>query len=365
MIGDLYHTHDALIIELVYRGLLAFSVANIVMAYGGFLTWVERKQSALMQNRIGANRASILGIRALGLFHMISDGLKMLTTEDWVPPGADKVLHALALLLSIALAILVFVAIPLGDRIAIGGDLFGLQIPNMVLDLRVADIDLGILMVFALLGLIVYGVVLAGLSSNNNFSMLGGLRASAQMVSYEIVLGLSVMGVILIFGTLDLQEIIRGQGELIFGFLPRWGIFLLPVGFLLFLAAIIAESKRVPFDLPEGESEIIGYFTEYSGMKFGMFLFADFVESLIGACLVDSGTAGYHETLTLAWSLLTMGVFAVKVLFFTWLFMTIRWTLPRFRYDQLMDLCWKMMLPVALLNLTVTAILVFVLDRGS
>ena len=262
MIRDLYYTHDALIIELVYRGLLAFSVANIVMAYGGFLTWVERKQSALMQNRIGANRASILGIRALGLFHMISDGLKMLTKEDWVPPGADKVLHALAPLLSIALAILVFVAIPLGDRIAIGGDLFGLQIPNMVLDLRVADIDLGILMVFALLGLIVYGVVLAGLSSNNNFSMLGGLRASAQMISYEIVLGLSVMGVILIFGTLDLQAIIRGQGELIFGFLPRWGIFLQPVGFLLFLAAIIAESKRVPFDLPEGESEIIGYFTE-------------------------------------------------------------------------------------------------------
>jgi NADH-quinone oxidoreductase subunit H len=366
VIYDFLTVHMDTIVEVAYRSVLAFAVANVIMAYGGFLTWIERKQSALMQNRIGANRAPIFGIRALGLPHMITDGIKMLTKEDWIPPGADKVLHTLAPLLSISLAILVFVAVPVGDRIALGGQVF---------DLRVADINLGILMVFALLGLIVYGVVLAGLSSNNNFSMLGGLRASAQMVSYEIVLGISVIGIILVFGTLDLQEIIRAQGKLLFGFLPMWGVVLQPIGFLLFITAIIAESKRVPFDLPEGESEIIGYFTEYSGMKFGLFLFADFVESLIGGCLVTilffGGwqipwvTPPTDEALTLGWTLLSVGAFAAKVLFFTWLFMTIRWTLPRFRYDQLMDLCWKMMLPVALVNAAVTAVLVVLLDGGA
>jgi NADH-quinone oxidoreductase subunit H len=351
-------------VELIYRTVLGFIVVNAVLGYGGLLTWVERKQSALMQNRIGANRASIFGIRALGLVHMLSDGIKMLTKEDWTPPGVDKLVHTLAPLMSIGFAILVFVAIPFGDRIAIGSHVF---------DLRVADIDLGILATFALLGMIVYGVILAGFTSDNNFGLLGSLRASAQMISYEITLGISIMGIVLIFGTLDMQEIVRRQGELLFGFLPMWGVLLQPVGFLLFMTAIIAESKRIPFDLPEGESEIIGYFLEYSGMKFGLFFFADLIETLIGSCLVTVLFVGGWQVPwvtppadpTLLWSLFTVVVFGVKVVFFTWLFMTIRWTLPRFRYDQLMDLCWKMMLPVALLNLVITAVVVALLPGGG
>ncbi len=354
---------NPVLFELIYRAVLAFLAVNVIMGYGGFLTWVERKQSALMQNRIGANRASILGVRAMGLPHMITDAIKMLTKEDFIPPGADKVLHTLAPLLSIAFAILVFVAIPFGDRVPLTG------MHGQWLELRVADIDLGLLAVIALLGMIVYGVVLAGLSSDNNYALLGGLRASAQMVSYEITLGLAVLPLIVIFGTLDLQEIIRLQGEwTLFGVIPLWGVVLSPVGFLLFTTAIIAESKRVPFDLPEGESEIIGYFTEYSGMKFGLFLFADFVESLIGAALVTILFFGgwqipfvaHDRAADPSWglALAQLGSFAVKILFFTWLFMTIRWTLPRFRYDQLMDLCWKFMLPIALVNLAVTAVIV-------
>lgn len=352
------------LIELIYRGALAFIVANAVMGYGGFLTWVERKQSAVMQNRIGANRASILGFRVLGLFHMMTDGLKMLVKEDWTPPGADKILHTIAPVMSIAFAIMVFVAVPFGDRIAIGSQVF---------DLQIANLNIGLLVIFALLGMIVYGVVLAGLSSNNNFALIGGLRASAQMVSYEICLGLSVMGIVLAYGSLSLQEITRAQGHLLFGFIPMWGVVLQPIGFLLFTTAIIAESKRVPFDLPEGESEIIGYFTEYSGMKFGMFLFTDFVEVLIGASLVTVLFFGgwqipwvsAPEVPTLLWSLATVACFAVKVLILTWLFMTIRWTLPRFRYDQLMNLCWKMMLPIALINVAVTAVVVAILSAGG
>ncbi|MBN1475567.1 NADH-quinone oxidoreductase subunit H [Candidatus Sumerlaeota bacterium] len=347
-------------IELIYRGTLAFVVVNAVMGYGGLLSWLERKQSALMQNRIGANRASILGIRAIGLIHMLSDGIKMLTKEDWRPPGADRLLHTIAPLLSIGFAVLVFAAIPFGDRIPIQG------MSGEWLNLRVCDIDLGLLAVFAILGMGVYGVVLAGLSSNNNFGLIGALRAGAQMISYEIALGISIMGIVLIFGTLDLQGITRAQGGTILGFLPNWGIFLQPVGFLIFMTAIFAESKRVPFDLPECESEIIGYSVEYSGMKFGLFLFADFVESLIGAVLCSILFFGGWQIPwvtppadpTWGWALLSTLAFGIKVLFFTWLFMTIRWTFPRFRYDQLMDLCWKIMLPIALANLVITAIIV-------
>ncbi len=355
---------SATLIELSFRAAMALLIVNGVLGVGGVLTWVERKQSALMQNRIGANRASILGFRVIGLFHMMTDGLKMLVKEDFVPPRADKLLHTLAPILAIGFAILVFVAIPIGDRIAIGEHVF---------DLRVADINLGILAIFALLGMIVYGVMLGGLCSSNNFALIGALRAAAQMVSYEIIMGLSVLGIVIVYGTLDLQEICRLQGErTLFGALPMWGVFVQPFGFLLFTTAIIAESKRVPFDLPEAESEIIGYFTEYSGMRFGLFLFSDFVESLIGACLVTILFFGGWqipfvvppETPTLLWTFASVASLGAKVIVLTWLFMTIRWTLPRFRYDQLMNLCWKIMLPVALINLAVTAVWVVIATGG-
>jgi len=359
-----------LLIKLALAGLVFFGVLNLA----GLHTWVERKQSAIMQDRIGANRASILGVRLLGLFHPLADAIKMFTKEDFIPAKADRFLHALAPFISVFFALVAFAGIPFGDRLMIGG---------RVIELQVAKIDVALLYIFAMLSLGVYGVILAGFSSRNNYALLGGLRAAAQMISYEITLGIAIIGVVMIFGTLDLQELVRGQGGTLFGWLPRWGIFLQPVAFLVFLTAGLAETKRVPFDLPEGESEIIGYFVEYSGMKFGMFFLTDFIETVMVACLTTTlflggwqvpylYPDGFHfpwgmslPVHTLAYVLLGIGSFTLKVLFFCWLFMTIRWTLPRFRYDQLMRLGWKVLFPISVANVLVTgAVLAWLHPRG-
>jgi NADH-quinone oxidoreductase subunit H len=254
-----------------------------VLTLAGLLTWVERKQSAVMQDRIGANRASILGLRLWGLFHIISDAVKMFTKEDFVPDTQHKLIHAMAPVLSISFALLAFAVIPFGNSIAIGGH---------VINLQVADLNVGILYIFAMMSVAVYGVVLAGWSSNNNYALLGGLRASAQMISYEITIGLTLVGALLVYGTISMQDVVHAQGQLLFGFLPMWGIVVQPVGFLLFLVAGIAETKRIPFDIPEGESEIIGFFVEYSSMKFGMFMFADFIEIVLVSSLLTTFFCG-------------------------------------------------------------------------
>ncbi len=347
-------------------------IVLFALTLGGLLTWVERKQSAIMQDRIGANRASILGLRLWGLFHIIADAVKMFTKEDFVPNTLHKIIHALAPVLSIFFALLAFAVIPFGHAITIAGHTIPLQ---------VADINVGILFIFALMSMSVYGVVLAGWSSNNNYSLLGGIRASAQMISYEITFGLTLVGVILIFQTLSLQEIVHAQGGLLFGFLPRWGVLVQPLGLILFFTAGVAETKRIPFDIPEGESEIIGFFLEYSSMKFGMFMFADFIEQILIASLVTTFFFGGWQVPYLAnsgfvfpwgtvWSLnewvvelMRVASFVVKVGFFCWLQMLIRWTLPRFRFDQLMNLGWKGLLPLSLANALVTAVVVLWLDR--
>jgi len=342
-------------------------IVMFALSLGGLLTWVERKQSALMQDRIGANRASIFGLRLWGLFHIISDAIKMFTKEDFIPDTKHKLVHAIAPVLSITFVLLSFAVIPFGHSITIGGHVIGLQVANL---------NVGILFVFAMMSVAVYGVVLAGWSSNNNFSLLGGLRASAQMISYEITIGLTLVGIILIFQSLSLQDIVQAQGGLLFGFLPRWGVFLQPLGLLLFLTAGIAETKRIPFDIPEGESEIIGFFVEYSSMKFGMFMFTDFIETVLISALVTTFFFGGWQVPYLAdtgfvfpwggtWKLgmwvveaMRVASFAAKVAFFCWFQMLVRWTLPRFRFDQLMTLGWKVLLPLSLINTMVTAILV-------
>src|SRR5215831_14404727 len=246
---------EALIIKTVLASIVFFAALNLA----GFHTWVERKQSALIQDRIGANRAEVFGFRMLGMFHGMADVLKMFTKEDIVPAGANKTLHMLAPFFSVFFALVAFAAIPFGDRLILGG---------RTIDLQVAKIDAALLYIFAMLSLEAYGVILAGFASRNNYAILGGLRATAQMISYEIALGISVLGVIMVYGTMDLAELVRAQGRMIGGWLPLWGIVTQPVAFLIFVTAALAETKRVPFDLPEGESEIIGYFVEYSGMKF-------------------------------------------------------------------------------------------------
>ena len=354
-----------ILIQAALAGTVLFAVINFAALH----TWLERKQSAVMQDRIGANRARIFGVRILGLFHPLADAIKMFTKEDYIPPKGDAFLHTLAPFLSMTFALVAFAAIPFGDILRIGK----LEIP-----LQAAPINVGLLYIFAMLSTGVYGVILAGFSSNNNYAFLGGMRASSQMLAYEITLGAAILGIVMIYGSLDLQEIVRRQGDLLWGWLPKWGFLVQPVGLFLFLAAGIAETKRIPYDIPEGESEIIGYFVEYSGMKFGIFYFVDFLETILLACLTTTlffggwqvpylDRAGFyfpwHENgLTPAVLLphlwvtsFQVGAFVTKVIFFCWLFMTVRWTLPRFRYDQLMRLGWKMIFPASLLNLFVTA----------
>jgi NADH-quinone oxidoreductase subunit H len=352
---------EFLVIKFVLAGIVLFAVLNLA----GFHTWVERKQSALIQDRIGANRAGIFGFRALGMFHGLADVLKMFTKEDIVPAGADRSLHTLAPFFSVFFALVTFAAIPFGDRLILG---------DRVIDLQVAKIDAALLYVFAMLSLGVYGVILAGFASRNNYAILGGLRATAQMISYEIALGFAIIGVIMVYQTMDLAELVRAQGRLMFGWLPLWGIVTQPVAFVVFVTAAMAETKRAPFDLPEAESEIIGYFVEYSGMKFGMFFLADFLETIVVASLATTlffggwqvpylMPDGFHfpwggELPVSNWVYALLGVasFSIKGLTFCFLFMQLRWTLPRFRYDQLMNLGWKGLFPIAVINVVVTAV---------
>ena len=330
--------------------------------FSPILGWVERKQSAVMQDRIGANRADIFGFTIIGLFHPIADAIKVLTKEDFIPDGADRLFHTIAPFISLTPAIIAFAVIPFGGKY----ELFGHPV-----NLIIADLDVGILFIFAFASLGSFGAVIGGWASNNNWSFLGGLRASAQMLSYEVVMGLNIIGVIMVYGTLRLSEI----GAMQVNFFD-WGIFLQPVGFVLFFTCAIAENKRAPFDVAEAESELVaGYFTEYSGLKFVMFWMGEFLEIVTISALVTTMFFGaWHLPFVSDQMLLEFFKFAgnnganilailtniitffAKVIFFIWLQMTIRWTLPRFRYDQVMRLGWKMFLPIALINIFITGL---------
>ncbi len=357
--------------DIQIKFLMAVGMLMTMFGIAGFLTWVERKQSAVMQDRIGANRASIFGFKAMGLFHAIADVGKMLSKEEFIPQGANKFLFNLAPYLSVVFALVGFAAIPFGNQLIIG---------DRVSELQAANINVGVIYIFAMMSMGVYGVVLAGFSSNNNYAFLGGMRGAAQMIAYEITMGAALMGVIMVFNTLDLQMLVRGQGEyMLGGWIPKWGIFVQPLAFILFLTAATAETKRTPFDLPEGESEIIGYFVEYSGMKFGMFFLADLIETVLVAALMTTFFFGGWQVLWLqpdgfhcpwGWNIplphlavVSLGVlsFLSKIAFFIWILMTVRWTLPRFRYDQLMNLGWKILLPTSLVNIALTAIIILLL----
>ena len=336
--------------------------------FAPLLTWVERKQSAVMQDRIGANRADILGFSMLGLFHPIADAIKMLAKEDFIPEGANKIMHTLSPIICVVPALLTFAVIPFGGEYVIGGK---------HIKLVIADLDVGLIFIFAISSLATYGTVIAGWSSNNNWSLLGSLRASAQMISYEVAMGFTLVGVFMVYSSLQLTQIGAAQESFF-----RWGIFLQPLGFFMFLACAIAENKRAPFDVAEGESEIIaGYFLEYSGLKFGMFYMAEFLEIVtisalvttlffgawhipfISSALILSMLSFLNETLAnIILMLIHISVFWVKVIFFIWFQMTIRWTLPRFRYDQIMKLGWKILLPLSLANILITGIVILILQ---
>jgi len=329
------------------------------------LTWVERKESAVMQDRIGANRASVFGLRVFGLFQPFADAIKMIFKEDFIPSFSERFLHTLAPFLSFFFVAVTVVAVPFGDAISLGGRRIALQ---------VVDLNAAVLFVLAMLSLGIYGILISGWASRNRFALLGSLRGAAQLISYEVALGLSLVGLIMVFPSLRLSEIVRFQGGLVFGFLPKWGIFLQPLGFAVFFIAALAETKRVPFDLPEGESEIIGFFTEYSGLKWGLFMMTDFLEVIIVSCLAATlffggwqvpwlGPAGFAFPWGGAWHLpawmvtvLQVAAFNLKVFFFCWLQVLIRWTYPRFRYDQLMNFGWKFLVPFGAFNILATGL---------
>ena len=375
-----------LVVSLVF---ISASI-GVLMGFGGLLTWVERKQAAVMSDRIGANRAYIripftqIKLVWMGLFHGMADGLKMLLKEDFKPRTYDQVAYTLAPYVVFAPVLLVFAVIPFGGVLDPGKLVPALAhwFGGRTYPMQVANLNAGLLVVFAFSGLTILGTMLAGWSSDNKFSLLGGLRAGSQMISYELVMGLSVMGLILVFGTVDLREMVHQQSRTIWGVLPAWGIFYQPVAALLFLTAAIAENKRIPFDLPEAESELVaGYYTEYSAMKMGLFMFAEFIEiAIVGALFTTMFLGGYNLPfmndsgfalpggrvieLSHGWVVLTqLAVFLGKVFLMCVVQIQIRWSLPRFRYDQMLSFAWKMLLPLTLANLSVTAVLLWLHQR--
>lgn len=330
---------DFLIISFVK----IFIVINVILLVVMNLVYAERRISAFIQNRIGPNR-----VGPFGLLQSPADVLKLFIKEDIVPKDANRLLHTLAPVISITVALITFAVIPFGNRIT----LFGYDIKLMI-----ADVNIGVLYILALTSLGVYGITLSGWSSNNKYSLLGSLRSAAQMISYELSMGLSIIGVVMIAGTLRLDRIVELQSGL------AWNAFLTPIGFITFVVASFAETNRLPFDLPEAEPELVGgYHTEYSGMKFGTFFLAEYANMITSSALIVTlflggwqfpylESFGFSPFVTSVIQVLTF-VFkvALMLLFYIW----IRWTIPRFRYDQLMNLGWKVMLPLSLVNLVVT-----------
>lgn len=414
-------------------------MVGFVLNVAGLLTWYDRRGGAMMQDRIGPNRAGLIigkfQLRIAGLLHTAADGVKFFTKEDFMPPKADKLLFSLAPMLAMIPVFALLAVIPFGDTLstdllwkkicvvkegmpaflpAADGSCISPLTKQLVpdahlqlvfpaaqrtaisqgsvpIDLAVAPLNVGILFVFAMAGQGIVGAAIAGWSSDNKFSLMGALRAASQMVSYEVTMGLTLIGAFMIYGTVRLDEMVRWQGD------NCWGIFVQPFAFFLFFAAATAESKRIPFDLPEAESELVsGYFTEYSGMKFGMFYFAEYAEVVTSSMLIVIIFLGgwqlpflHRDGLTIAFGdnvlfpaagmsppvtskmphiwveIIGVVAFFGKTLLICWIQAFIRWSLPRFRYDQLMKLGWTVLLPASLANIFATGIIYLALQNGG
>jgi NADH-quinone oxidoreductase subunit H len=323
---------------------------GVILTAVPMLGWAERRGAGLIQDRPGPNR-----VGPFGLLQLPVDAVKFFFKEDVIPTHADKVLYVLAPGIAVFSALTTFAVIPYGATLTAGGR----DIP-----LIGADLSIGVLYVFALTSLSVYGIVLGGWASNNKFSLMGGLRSSAQIISYELAMTTAAAGVILSSSSLRLPDIVASQERLWLGFFPRWNIVPQFLGFLVFFISTFAETNRTPFDLAEADAELVGgYHTEYSSMKFAMFMMAEYVNIVVACALTVTlyfggwSLPGFHPT-GIVGVLLSVLIFSVKTLFFVLVFIWVRWTLPRFRYDQLMRIGWKALLPLALLNLLWVAALV-------
>jgi NADH-quinone oxidoreductase subunit H len=335
------------IVVSVIKSAITLLVLLTAVAY---TVWLERKVVGHMQNRWGPTR-----VGPFGLLQPAADGIKFLLKEDLTPPHVYKPLFIAAPMMAVIFALTSISVIPIGNWVMIGGRAIPLQI---------TDVNIGLLLILGVTSMGVYGVALAGWSSNNKYSLLGGLRASAQMVSYEISLGLSLVGVLIMAGSFSLREIVDAQAGHFWGFIPRWNIFHGQIiGFFCYLIAAYAETNRIPFDLPEAETELVaGYHTEYSAMKFAMFFMAEYANMITVACLATLlFLGGWHGPIggpRFLQAVLPVFWFAAKVFLFLFIYIWVRGTLPRFRYDQLMAFGWKFLLPLSLANLIATAIAV-------
>lgn len=331
---------------ILYKVLLATAILLISLVVAMYSTLIERKIAGFFQDRLGPNRAGLYG-----MFQPLADGMKLFFKEEFMPGGADKFLYILGPSLTMLVALLTSAVIPWGDTLIIGGKVYSLQM---------ADINIGILYTFAIVSIGVYGVMIGGWSSNNKYALIGAIRAASQMISYELAMSMSIVAIVMLTGSLSLSEIVAQQH----GF--NWNIWYQPIGFFVFVICTFAETNRTPFDLPECETELIGgYHTEYSSMKLGFYLFAEYINMFIASAMISTlFLGGYnfpfmdslglsHNVITLLGSLM----FFVKISFFGFLFMWIRWTLPRFRYDQLMRFGWKGLMPWAIANIILTGLI--------
>ncbi len=330
------------------------AVITISLVVAMYTTYAERKVAAVIQDRYGPNRAG-----PFGLLQPVADGMKLFFKEEIIPSNANKFLFILGPSLAMITAMLTGAVIPWGDKV----ELFGRTI-----ELQIADINIGVLYVFGVVSLGVYGIMIGSWASNNKYSLMGGLRAASQIISYELAMGLSIIALLMITGTLSLREMVTQQ---INGY---WNIIYQPLGFFIFLVCAFAECNRTPFDLPEAENELIGgYHAEYSSMKLGFYLFSEYINMFISSAVMASLYFGGYDipfVSEAAWglsanimALIGVVVLMAKIVFFLFLFMWVRWTIPRFRYDQLMNLGWKSLIPLALANMLITGAVVLFLNK--
>jgi NADH-quinone oxidoreductase subunit H len=341
---------------LIIKAIIALAVFAITLLIATYSTYAERKVAAVMQDRIGPNRAG-----PFGLLQPLADAVKMFMKEELIPSVSNKWLFIAGPCIAMLTACMTGAVIPWGGPITIG---------DLKFDLQITDLNIGILYLFGIVSLGVYGIMIGGWASNNKFSLMGAIRASSQMISYEIAMGLAIIALVMTTGTLSLKEIVLQQDASFANIVYQ------PLGFIIFIICAFAETNRAPFDLPECETELIGgYHTEYSGMKMGFYLFAEyinmFVSSAVITCFYFGGynfpfqhelqqAIGFSDNIL---SIIQTVVMFGKVLFFIFFFMWVRWTLPRFRYDQLMNLGWKVLLPLALLNIFITGLTMWGLGR--
>lgn len=331
--------------ELIFKIIFVIAVFAVSLLIAMYSTYAERKVAAFFQDRIGPNRAG-----PFGLLQPLADGIKMFMKEEIIPTNADRILFIAGPSLAMLTACMSGVVIPWGSSLIISGQEYMMQI---------TDVNIGILYVLGVVSIGVYGIMIGGWASNNKFSLLGALRASSQMISYELAMGLSIVALVMMSGTLSIREIVESQPG------AHWNVWVQPLGFIIFFTCALAETNRTPFDLPECETELVGgYHTEYSSMKLGFYLFAEYINMFISSAIIASlYFGGYNfpfiNSLGLshnAVALLGTGIFFLKIFFFIFLFMWIRWTIPRFRYDQLMNMGWRVLIPLAVLNIVVTAV---------